>query len=315
MNNMNEELLIKIRDINSLLREKSKIFDDKGKEGIKKEIYGVLADKYMIEDEVDLEKIADEGGLWAVDGSLNRIGALYPHYISVIDALVISTKDNYEKRLTTVYSPIEDRIREEDEFSFEQEVYIKKEMARLEVRVCIEALKERKPKMIFMDGGFIRYIISCEDDFNELRKICVDEGIILVGVIEEIKTATISEAIKFEAYDKEILYSLLDYKEAMIIRDACNKKAESGIVSAFARTSMKPNAIGVDICKEQRDYMHMVLETILKLAPKNSRGIPLILDIVDKKVKITEEMKEDVLVKELDKDIYDRYFNEVRNLR
>ena len=315
MNNMNEELLIKIRDINSLLREKSKIFDEKGKEGIKSEIYGVLADKYMIEDEVDLEKIADEGGLWAVDGSLNRIGALYPHYISVIDALVISTKDNYEKRLTTVYSPIEDRIREEDEFSFEQEIYVKKEMARLEVRVCIEALKERKPKMIFMDGGFIRYIISCEDDFNELRKICVDEGIILVGVIEEIKTAIISEAIKFEAYDKEILYSLLDYKEAMIIRDACNKKAESGIVSAFARTSMKPNAIGVDICKEQRDYMHMVLETILKLTPKNSRGIPLILDIVDKKVKITEEMKEDVLVKELDKDIYDRYFNEVRNLR
>ena len=315
MNNMNEELLIKIRDINSLLREKSKIFDDKGKEGIKKEIYDILADRYMIEDEVDLEKIAEEGGLWAVDGSLNRIGALYPHYISVIDALVISTKDNYEKRLTTVYSPIEERIREEDEFSFEQEVYVKKEMARLEVRVCIEALKERKPKMIFMDGGFIRYIISCEDDFNELRKICIDEGIILVGVIEEIKTATISEAIKFEAYDKEILYSLLDYKEAMIIRDACNKKADSGIVSAFARTSMKPNAIGVDICKEQRDYMHMVLETILKLTPKNSRGIPLILDIVDKKVKITEEMKEDVLVKELDKDIYDRYFNEVRNLR
>ena len=315
MNNMNEELLIKIRDINSLLREKSKIFDEKGKEGIKSEIYGVLADKYMIEDEVDLEKIAEEGGLWAVDGSLNRIGALYPHYISVIDALVISTKDNYEKRLTTVYSPIEDRIREEDEFSFEQEIYVKKEMARLEVRVCIEALKERKPKMIFMDGGFIRYIISCEDDFNELRKICIDEGIILVGVIEEIKTATISEGVKFEAYDKEILYSLLDYKEAMIIRDACNKKAESGIVSAFARTSMKPNAIGVDICKEQRDYMHMVLETILKLTPKNSRGIPLILDIVDKKVKITEEMKEDVLVKELDKDIYDRYFNEVRNFR
>ena len=61
--------------------------------------------------------------------------------------------------------------------------------------------------------------------------------------------------------------------------------------------------------------MKDVLKTIIKLTPKDSRGIPIILDIVDKKVKITDELKQRVLVKELDKDVYDRYFNEVRNFR
>ena len=78
---------------------------------------------------------------------------------------------------------------------------------------------------------------------------------------------------------------------------------------------MKPYAIGVDISTEQTDFMKDVLKTIIKLTPKDSRGIPIILDIVDKKVKITDELKQRVLVKELDKDVYDRYFNEVRNFR
>ena len=101
----------------------------------------------------------------------------------------------------------------------------------------------------------------------------------------------------------------------MLINDEINNKAEEGITSAFARTSTKPYVIGVDISTEQKDFMKDVLKTIIKLTPKDSRGIPIILDIVDKKVKITDELKQRVLVKELDKDVYDRFFNEVRNFR
>lgn len=162
---MYEELLIKMRDLNNLIKEKSVDIDKRGREGLKKDIYNGLADKYMIEDDIDLEKLADEGGLWAVDGSLGRIGSLYPHYISVIDALVISTKKGFEHRKSTIYSPMQGQVQEEDEFSFESEMYVKKEMARLEVRVTIEALEKETPKMIFMDGGFIRYIISCKERF------------------------------------------------------------------------------------------------------------------------------------------------------
>ena len=169
--------------------------------------------------------------------------------------------------------------------------------------------------MIFMDGGFIRYIISCKEDFEELKKICIERGIILAGIIEEIKTSILGKELDLKAYDREILFSLLDYKEAMLINDEINNKAEEGITSAFARTSTKPYAIGVDISTEQKDFMKDVLKTIIKLTPKDSRGIPIILDIVDKKVKITDELKQSVLVKELDKDVYDRYFNEVRNFR
>ena len=312
---MYEELLIKMRDLNNLIKEKSAGIDKRGREGLKKDIYNGLADKYMIEDDIDLEKLADEGGLWAVDGSLGRIGSLYPHYISVIDALVISTKKGFTHRKSTIYSPMQGQVQEEDEFSFESEMYVKKEMARLEVRVTIEALEKETPKMIFMDGGFIRYIISCKEDFEELKKICIERGIILAGVIEEIKTSILGKELDLKAYDREILFSLLDYKEAMLIKDEINNKAEEGITSAFVRTSMKPYAIGVDISTEQKDAMKDVLKTMIMLTPKDSRGIPIILDIVDKKVKITDELKQRVLVKELDKDVYDRYFNEVRNFR
>lgn len=312
---MYEELLIKMRDLNNLIKEKSAGIDKRGREGLKKDIYNGLADKYMIEDDIDLEKLADEGGLWAVDGSLGRIGSLYPHYISVIDALVISTKKGFTHRKSTIYSPMQGQVQDEDEFSFESEMYVKKEMARLEVRVTIEALEKETPKMIFMDGGFIRYIISCKEDFEELKKICIERGIILAGVIEEIKTSILGKELDLKAYDREILFSLLDYKEAMLIKDEINNKAEEGITSAFVRTSMKPYAIGVDISTEQKDAMKDVLKTMIMLTPKDSRGIPIILDIVDKKVKITDELKQRVLVKELDKDVYDRYFNEVRNFR
>lgn len=312
---MYEELLIKMRDLNNLIKEKSMDIDKRGRENLKKDIYKDLANKYMIEDDIDLERLADEGGLWAVDGSLNRIGNLYPHYISVIEALVISTKDDFTHRKSTLYSPMQGQVQEEDEFSFESEMYVKKEMARLEVRVTIEALEKETPKMIFMDGGFIRYIISCKEDFEELKKICIERGIILAGVIEEIKTSILGKELDLKAYDREILFSLLDYKEAMLIKDKINNKAEEGISSAFVRTSMKPYAIGVDISTEQKDAMKDVLKTMIKLTPKDSRGIPIILDIVDKKVKITDELKQRVLVKELDKDVYDRYFNEVRNFR
>lgn len=312
---MYEELLIKMRDLNNLIKEKSMDIDKRGREGLKKDIYNGLADKYMIEDDIDLERLADEGGLWAVDGSLGRIGNLYPHYISVIDALVISTKKGFTHRKSTIYSPMQGQVQDEDEFSFESEMYVKKEMARLEVRVTIEALEKETPKMIFMDGGFIRYIISCKEDFEELKNICIERGIILAGVIEEIKTSILGKELDLKAYDREILFSLLDYKEAMLIKDEINNKAEEGITSAFVRTSMKPYAIGVDISTEQKDAMKDVLKTMIMLTPKDSRGIPIILDIVDKKVKITDELKQRVLVKELDKDVYDRYFNEVRNFR
>lgn len=228
---------------------------------------------------------------------------------------MISTKKGFEHRKSTIYSPMQGQVQEEDEFSFESEMYVKKEMARLEVRVTIEALEKETPKMIFMDGGFIRYIISCKEDFEELKKICIERGIILAGVIEEIKTSILGKELDLKAYDREILFSLLDYKEAMLIKDEINNKAEEGITSAFVRTSMKPYAIGVDISTEQKDAMKDVLKTMIMLTPKDSRGIPIILDIVDKKVKITDELKQRVLVKELDKDVYDRYFNEVRNFR
>lgn len=315
---MYEDLIIKVRKLNDYIKDNMKELDSIGRDKLKADIYSKIATRYEMKESAKLDEINKAGGLWAVDGSLNKIGALYPHYIGLIDALLISTKDGYEKRLSDVYSPMTSMNTDfTGEESIKSEIFINTKMATFEVQVCLDALEEKKPRIIFMDGGFIRYIISCEKEFNELKEACIDNDIILVGVIEEIKTSIIANYFGFHHYDREVLYSLLDYKEAMIIKDEYNNKNqnEQHISSAFVRASMAPYAIGVDMLTEQREFMEDVLDIILSLTPKSSRGIPLILDMVDKKVKISDEVKQAILIKELDRDVYDRCFNEVRNLR
>jgi len=54
---------------------------------------------------------------------------------------------------------------------------------------------------------------------------------------------------------------------------------------------------------------------IVTLTPENSRGVPLFLDIVDKEVKITDDLIEALLERYLDRDIYERLFVSERDKR
>lgn len=149
----------------------------------------------------------------------------------------------------------------------------------------------------------------------ELRNECEEKGIILLGVIKDIKTTIIGDKLgeiypefKINAYDRELLFGILDYGEVIIIDDKVNSKKESGYSSVFMRSSLSPAVIGMDIIDSQKPYLEEMSRLIFTLTPENSRGVPLWLDLVDKEVQISDAIMKNLLERYLDRDIYERFF-------
>ena len=88
-----------------------------------------------------------------------------------------------------------------------------------------------------------------------------------------------------------------------------------GFSSAFIRTSNFPGVVGIDILDVQENYLRFVSRLVYSLTPINSRGIPLWLDIVDKDVRITDELIKASLESYLDRDLYERFFVSERDKR
>lgn len=271
----------------------------------------------------ELTKYRELGGILGVDGSVNKKGSSYPHYIEVYKGLAKSTGNQKDTSKVKVYSPILesniDNPLEDTEENLDKRDMI---LATLEIEVALEAIEKNKPYAILMDGSLIRYSIYAKDLWEELRYKCEEENILLLGVIEEIKTDIIGRKLYEEEliddiiYDKEVLYGKLDYGEMIRIDDSINKKFEKAEISSiFIRSSKTPVVIGMDIIDIQRSRLEEMASLVLALTPETSRGIPLWLDIVDREVKISHEMLDAYLTRYLDPEIYDRFFVEMRSRR
>lgn len=324
MFNINEELKISISNLNEYLTDKYKAL----LLGDKKEIRNFINEN--VGQITPLEKLSSDelsqwekkGGLVAVDGSSNRLGGLYPHYIDLFQGLAKSTKYK-DKPLykTNIYTPL---LNEEENILEDEAIVDKKDMklATIEIEVAIESLEKLKPYAIFMDGGFIRYNIYCKDKWEELRSLCEEKKILLVGVIKEIKTSIIGDELKSRGntmdkiYDRELLFGLLEYGEIISIKETVNKKhLEEGIASAFIRSSLSPRVIGIDIIDSQKKHLDHVARLILNLTQENSRGVPLWMDIVDAEAKISDHMTRALLQRYMDRGIYERFFLPERDKR
>lgn len=152
--------------------------------------------------------------------------------------------------------------------------------------------------------------------------MCEEKEIILLGLIKDIKTSIIGQALKNkhkdingELYDRELLFGLLDYGEVIEIYKDANKKEPQGYASAFIRSSLQPLAIGIDIIESQKKYLKEMAKLVFTLTPENSRGVPLWLDIVDKEVKISDPMIKALMERYLDRSIYERFFVSERDKR
>ncbi len=324
LDKIKEELENKLRDFNGKIKARYNKVLNISNENFRDFIDGHIGKihKASKPNREELLAYEEKGGIVGVDASVNRKGGAAPHYIEIYRALAKSTIRTVEPRvITKVYSPIlglEEDLSEEDEASNMRD----KTLSRLEVQVAIDAAKNIRPAVIMMDGGFVRYNIDCKELWLDLREICEREKIILIGVIEDIKTSFIGERLKelgytsLLAYDRELLFGRLDKGEYILVDDRVNSKSDKGeLASAFMRSSLSPNIIGIDIIDTQRKYLSQMVSLVYGLTPENSRGVPIWLDIVDKEAKISSRMMEAFLESHLDKDIYERFFVETRSRR
>lgn len=249
-----------------------------------------------------------------VDGSNNRSGGAFPHFIEIFQGLAKCTDGNEIYR-NNVYTPTLNEIYDDKNLS-------QKYLAKIEIETALEYINTYEFDYLMMDGGFIRYKINCLDLFKELREICEEKNIILFGVIKDLKTNVIARSLEIDEsiYDREILFNRLKTGEGLLIRNEINKKfikdgLGEGFSSAFMRTSKFPGAVGVDILDTQEKNLEEICSLIYTLTPMSSRGVPLWLDIVDKDVKITDEILKTLLEEYLDRDVYERFFISERDKR
>lgn len=255
-----------------------------------------------------LGEIEEKGGMAAVDGSVNRTGGASPHYIDLFRGVAKSTLGN---TVTTAnfYSPMLDSEYSEDEHKRD------KLLADIELKVAILALEELKPKILMMDGSLLRYRIYDEPLWEELKDKALCTDTILLGVIKDIKTSFIGDGLKIPSYDRELLYGLLETGEFLEIKSEVNSTKKSGFASGFLRAGLDPNVCGIDVIYEQTSALETAARLSYALTPKNSRGVPLFLDIVDKEAKITDAMLKALLENYIDRELYEMFIMSERQKR
>ncbi|MDO6355009.1 DNA double-strand break repair nuclease NurA [Caloramator sp. CAR-1] len=264
----------------------------------------------------DIKKVTKGFGIIGVDGSINNFGGLYPHYISIVQALAKSTL-NESYFLQDVYAP----LFEDEDGQLKDEQRRRSRMSRLELEAASYAVENFKSDIILLDGSLMHYGIDCPIEWQDLKEKAIKKGKILIGVAEEVKTKDIAEKIRERlsfssvVYDREVLFGLLNEGEVLEITEIKTEKTQKGIKTLYGRFSKDPQVIGLDFLEEQFEEAVKYLDLLYTLTPRDGRGIPLWLDIVDKDVKVTDDMVKALVETYIDRDIRERFFNPKRNKR
>lgn len=263
-------------------------------------------------------------GVVAVDGSINSVGSSYPHYVAVMRSLAQSTLACYEPIYKyEIYSPLfEGDNAQEDYFYAEQKdvpAAVQDEnrrsahMACLEIEAAIEAVENMEPSVVMMDGSLAQFRIKCRDKWERLHELVLRQHVLLIGVVEEIKTAMIKQVLEDilpdtmrDMYDRELLFGLLSPGQMLVIAQEHLGQGKLGLAAAFMRTSQDPHPIAMDMLVEQAERMRDMAALVYTLTPMDSRGIPLWLDIIDNQVRITDQMMEALVEEYIDADLRHR---------
>ena len=308
-----QDLEGQLKEVNTNLKNKYDFIFNLDEDTFRKELTNNVG-KLIKMEKFPKEKLSKYKRTVGVDGSNNRSGGAFPHFIEIFQGLAKSTDGN-EIYKNKVYTPTLNDIYDDKNLS-------QKYLATIEIETALEYIDEYDFDYLMMDGGFIRYKINCLDLFTELREKCEAKNIILFGVIKDLKTNVIARSLEIDEsiYDREILFNRLITGEALLIRNEINKKfikdgLGEGFSSAFMRTAKFPGAVGLDILDTQEKYLEEIASLVYTLTPMSSRGVPLWLDIVDKDVKITDEILTTLLEEYLDRDVYERFFISERDKR
>jgi hypothetical protein len=336
MLHINENLKDKIIELNSILNKNYEIMKDIHKDYIRGFILDNIGKigKLQRLSTTSLQEYHREGGIVGVDGSRNRLGGAYPHFVEVFQGLAKSTNSNNKPvYLADFYTPLyleKERdviasIPKDNPSKEEIDSFIRNyRLSSVELEVAIEAVEKLNPCVIMMDGSLIRYKIECGDKWNKLKSLCEDKRIILIGVIKDIKTSIIGHELVEKGvvppsvdylYDRELLYGTLEFGEMVTIDKINVGKEEEGLSSCFIRTSMDPAVVGMDILNSQVSFIKEMAQLVFTLTPRGSRGVPLWLDIVDSEVKISDAMMKALLEKYIDRHILEKLLISERSKR
>ncbi|MGM0370636.1 MAG: DNA double-strand break repair nuclease NurA [Bacillota bacterium] len=323
-----------LQECNQQLREKynykSEISEARLRELITKQLgtFNLLA---KLEQD-DLKTWTESGSIIGVDGSVNTMGKVFPHYLTLLQALAKNTVKSEEEIVShEVFSPL---IESDKEKIFKklnkegadkdnaQEVAGKIRtslLAALEVEVAKKSIRKWQPKLIIMDGSLSRYKFQAEESWEQLVELAIREEVLLVGVIEEIATHKISETLKnhlpskmHNIYDRELLFGLLELGEMLTIEDI---NLTQGFKKSFLRSARDPGVIGLDMIEEQQSALDFVAQVVYTLTPQDGRGIPIWLDIVDNEVRISNKMMDGLVDNYLDPDLKQKLFHSKRSDR
>lgn len=318
---INKELEEKVKDINFLLENKYKgllAMDDKFFRNFLEKNIGTIK-KIERFNQKELSSYGKKGGIVAVDGSSNKMGGAYPHFIEIYQGLAKSTiyKDKAIYKID-FHTPLYDEADLDEESSIRRE-----KLSAIEIEAALESIDKLKPYAIIMDGSLIRYDIESYNRWMELRTRCEEKGIILVGVIKDIKTNIIGEALKEDKnleiddlfYDRELLYGKLQYGEAIFIEEGISKKTKEGFNSLFLQSSKTPAVIGMDILDSQKEHLEEMARLVLSLTPADGRGVPLWIDIIDMEVRIPDKIIRGLLESHISREILEMLFISERDKR
>lgn len=263
-----------------------------------------------------LKEIKQDGCICVVDGSVNRIGANYPNYVEFFQSMALLGSDKEPLVKADILCPLVDEFSERDQFQISKE-----KLCATELAVAIEAVSNHDIKILIMDGTLMRYSLEAEDLYNDLVELCYEKHVILVGVVEEISTKIIMNTFHENGknvemlFDREALFNVLDINEGFVVESHKSRKEEYNIEQAFIRTSKDPCVIAIDIPSQKKDDFDEIISFVLTMSDENTRGVPFLLDLVDKKTRIDNKQAEILAKKYLDTEMYQSIFRSQRSKR
>lgn len=263
-----------------------------------------------------LKEIKQDGCICVVDGSVNRIGANYPNYVEFFQSMALLGSDKEPLVKADILCPLVDGFSERDQFQISKE-----KLCATELAVAIEAVKNHDVKILMMDGTLMRYSLEAEDLYKDLVDLCYEEHVLLVGVVEEISTKIIMNTFNESdnnvgmLFDREALFNVLYMNEGFVVENHKSRKEEYNIEQAFIRTSKDPCVIAIDIPSQNMNDFDEIISFVLTMSDENTRGVPFLLDLVDKKTRIDNKQAEILAKKYLDTEMYQSIFRSQRSKR
>lgn len=314
---ISKDLMDEVSDLNERLKNRknvSKLSREDIRNLITNEIGKIkIYDRFSVD---KLKEIKQDGCICVVDGSVNRVGANYPNYVEFFQSMALLSSDKEPLVKADILCPLVDEFSERDQFQISKE-----KLCATELAVAIEAVSNHDVKILMMDGTLMRYALEAEDLYNDLVELCHDEGVILVGVVEEISTKIIMNTFHENGknvgmlFDREALFNVLDMNEGFVVEKYKSRKEEYNIEQAFIRTSKDPCVIAIDIPSQNKDDFDEIISFVLTMSDENTRGVPFLLDLVDKKTRIDNKQAEILAKKYLDTEMYQSIFRSQRSKR